>query len=90
MPTPTHQKKSYMSPQEFRALRESTGLNVTAWAILLDCGPQSIRNIESGGKPIGKQLALCAILLAHPTVRALLPEIFRWKEELLKKRQNTP
>lgn len=83
-------KRSYMSATEFRALRESAGLTVNAWAILLDCGPQSIRNMEGGGKAIGKQMALCAILLAHPTVRALLPEIFRHKDELVKKEQNTP
>jgi len=79
-----------MTAQEFRRLRESTGLTVATWAILLDCGAQSIRNMEGGGKAIGKQMALCAVLLAHPTVRALLPEIFRWKDELLKKKQNTP
>jgi DNA-binding transcriptional regulator YiaG len=78
-----------MSGEEFRALRESAGASPKAWSYLLDCGEQSIRNMESG-KPIGKQMALLAILLAHPMVRALLPEIFSHKEKILKKNQNTP
>jgi len=45
--------------------------------------------MEGGGKAIGKQMALCAILLAHPVVRALLPDIFRYKDEIMKKQQNT-
>jgi hypothetical protein len=71
-----------MSAEEFRLLRISTGLDTRAWAILLDCREQSVKNME-GGTPIGKQMALCAVLLAHPEVRARLPAIFRWKDALL-------
>ncbi len=73
---------SSMSPQEFRALRESTGCSPRAWASLLHCSEGAVRNMESH-KPIGKQMARLAIVLAHPMVRALLPEICAHKEKIL-------
>jgi DNA-binding transcriptional regulator YiaG len=86
-------KKSYMTAEEFRALRESAGMTPRAWAYLLDCGEQSVRNMEGSGpsaKPIGKQMALLAILLAHPLVRALLPTVFQHRENIRKKVGDTP
>ena len=88
MSSEKYRRKSYMSPAEFKALRESTGLSYRAMSYLLDCGEQSIRNMEHAGKKpkaIGKQMALLITLIAHPTVRMLLPEIFRNKEEILRK-----
>ena len=82
---PTKSRKSYMSAEEFRALRQSADLTPRALSYLLDCGEQSIRNMESGDKPVGKQMALLLILMAHPMVRALLPSIFQYKETVLKK-----
>ena len=94
---PTKSRKSYMSANEFRALRQSADLTPRALSYLLDCGEQSIRNMESGNKPVGKQMAMLLILMAHPMVRALLPTIFQHKETVLKhraaraeKEENTP
>jgi hypothetical protein len=82
-------KPSFMAPEEFRALRESTGMSPRAWSYLLDCSEGAVRNMESG-KPIGKQMALLVIVMAHPMVRALLPDIFAHKEKLLKKHTRKP
>lgn len=82
-------RKSYMSAEEFKALREATGSTIGAWAILLDCGKQSIYNMENGSTAIGRQMSLLAVVMAHPAVRALLPEIFRYRDEIVKKTENS-
>jgi len=78
-------RTSAMSPQEFHALREASGYTVDGWAILLDCGSQSVRNMEAGTAGIGRQMGMLALVMAHPVVRGLLPEIFRNKDEILRK-----
>jgi DNA-binding XRE family transcriptional regulator len=70
-----------MTAQEFRALRQRAGASQAEWAQLLHCSYGAVRNME-GGKPIGQQTALLATLLAHPTVRRLLPAIFAYRTQV--------
>lgn len=81
-------KPSDMSHAEFRALRKSTGHTQAAWAHLLGCSEGAVRNMESH-KPIGKQMAMLAILMTHPLVRAMLPEIFAHKDRILRNPENS-
>lgn len=76
-------RTSTMTAEEFRALRESTQASFAEWAHLLRCTPGAVKNMECK-KPIGEQMALLATLMAHPQVRALLPEIFLYKENILR------
>lgn len=76
-------RSSMMTAEEFRALRQSAQASIDEWAKLLRCSRGAIKNMECK-KPIGEQMALLATLLAHPQVRALLPEIFLHKEQVLK------
>ena len=80
----SHPRKSYMSPAAFRALRESTGLSQTAWGYFLDCSAGAVANIEaSKTRSISKQMAYLAALMAHPAVRALLPEVFDLERRII-------
>lgn len=78
-------RTSSMTAAEFRILRQSVGASVAEWAQLLRCSVGAVKNMECK-KPIGEQMALLATLMAHPTVRAMLPEIFLYKEAVLKKK----
>ena len=87
-------RKSYMSPAVFRALRESTGLTPTAWGYFLDCSAGTVANIEASAsssrpKTISKQMAYLATLMAHPSVRALLPAVFALEQRIMAQVENS-
>jgi DNA-binding transcriptional regulator YiaG len=85
--TPT--TKSPLTAQDMRRLRESTGLSPREWSLLLDCHEATVWNIENG-QPVGRQMGLLAILMAHPDVRERLPEIRAHAEKILKKGAELP
>ena len=86
MATPSRPRKSYMTPAVFRALRESTGLSPTAWGYFLDCSAGTVANIETSKmNHISKQMAYLAALMAHPAIRALLPEVFDLERRIIAK-----
>lgn len=84
------QRASSMDAAEFAALRHSQGLSLDALAGLLACKPQSIRNIESGSTRISTPMARLMTILTHPKVRVMLPDIFLYKEKILKEQRNSP
>ena len=85
----TRVTKSPLTPQDMRKLRESTGLSPRVWSQLLQCREENVWNMESY-RPVGRQMGLLAILMACPTVRAMLPEIRAYAEKILEKDTTIP
>jgi len=91
MPAPsTRQRRSPLTPQELRALRESTGYTPAEWAILLGVTYQSVISWESEkGRHVGLAVGRLVQLMAYPAVQKLARDIMEKERKERQKEGNS-